>query len=336
MPPMSAISRKADSGWHISLKSVFNLERTSRVVGVVSENESEPLRTIASARSMLSTRAGCLGCIDQRVPAMSRFVFATILVIAFAGAAFAGWIAGMEAYNRGDYATAFEELLPVAKRGDSNAQNQIGYLYSRGLGVSRDYTEAEKWFRKAAEQGDPAAQSNLGYAFYGGQGVARNFEEAAEWLRKSAEQDGVNSVKAQALLGHLYVNGQGVPQDDQRAAKWLRKAAHRGHAQAQSELGVMYLNGKGVSKDGEKAAKLFRRAARKGHVQSQIFLGRMYSEGRGVGLDVVAANMWFEIAASYGNQIAQGLLHHAKNGMSPNQIAEARKLAREWLQKYGK
>ena len=59
---------------------------------------------------------------------MGRFVFATILVVAFAGEAFAGWTAGMEAYNRGDYATAFEELLPVAKRGDPDAQNEIGYM----------------------------------------------------------------------------------------------------------------------------------------------------------------------------------------------------------------
>jgi hypothetical protein len=68
---------------------------------------------------------------------------------------------GVDAYNRGDYATAYREFLPLAKQGDAKAQNNLGVMYDNGLGAPQDYAEAVRWYRLAAEQGVAEAQNNL-------------------------------------------------------------------------------------------------------------------------------------------------------------------------------
>ena len=44
-------------------------------------------------------------------------------------------------------------------------------MYATGQGVSQDYAEALKWYRKATEQGLAEAQLNLGLMYYNGWGT---------------------------------------------------------------------------------------------------------------------------------------------------------------------
>ena len=55
-----------------------------------------------------------------------------------------------------------------------------------------------------------------------------------------------------------------------------------------------------------------------------------YAEGRGVPQDYVRAHMWFSLAAAQGEQRAVKTLEMAERKMTPDQIAEAQKLARDW------
>ena len=63
---------------------------------------------------------------------------------------------------------------------------------------------------KAAEQGDAEAQNNLGLAYYNGKGVTQDYVEAVKWWRKAAKQSNAN---AQYKLGLIYADGWGVKQD---------------------------------------------------------------------------------------------------------------------------
>ena len=90
------------------------------------------------------------------------------------------------------------ELLSKAKTGDAIAEYTLGNMYSAGKGVSRDYAEAVKWYRKAAEQGYVRAQESLGFMYEKGQGIPRDYAEAIKWFRKAAEQG-----DAVALWPHL-------------------------------------------------------------------------------------------------------------------------------------
>ena len=52
----------------------------------------------------------------------------------------------------------FEQTKAKAEKGDAFSQYILGYMYSKGQGVPKDFREAVKWFRKAAEQGQVLAQ----------------------------------------------------------------------------------------------------------------------------------------------------------------------------------
>ena len=69
---------------------------------------------------------------------------------------------GVDAYNRGDYATALREFTLLAEQGDAVAQTSLGKMRSEGLGVPQDYKTAVKWYTLAAELGNAEAQYKLG------------------------------------------------------------------------------------------------------------------------------------------------------------------------------
>ena len=106
--------------------------------------------------------------------------------------------------------------------------------------------------------------------------------------------------------------------------------ADRGDADAQFNLGLLYNKGKGVPQNYAEAMIWFRKAAEQGHPVAKLNLGVMYAEGRGVQQDYVRAHMWFNLSAAQGEQKAVKALDMAERRMTPVQIAEAQKLAREW------
>jgi len=66
--------------------------------------------------------------------------------------------------------------------------------------------------------------------------------------------------------------------------------------------------------------------------QALYQLGLCYSTGQGVEFDLVRAHKYFNLAAMKG--VAEARLWRAElaTQMSPNEIAEAQRLARLWLQ----
>jgi uncharacterized protein len=60
-------------------------------------------------------------------------------------------------------------------------------------------------------------------------------------------------------------------------------------------------------------------------------LGLLYSTGQGVPLDHVAAHKWFNLAAMAGNPVAREWRKELAGEMTPDEIAEAQRQAREWL-----
>ena len=167
---------------------------------------------------------------------------------------------GYAAYQAGDFATAIQELTPLAEVGNASAQYYLGNIYSDGQGVPQDNAEAVQWYRLAADQGNAFAQYNLGNMYINGQGVPQDPAEAVKWFRLAAEQ---GYAFAQYNLGVMYGNGRGIPQDPAEAVKWYRLAAEQGHTSAQYNLGYMYESG--VFKDYVMAHMWFNIASANGH-----------------------------------------------------------------------
>ncbi len=86
------------------------------------------------------------------------------------------------------------------------------------------------------------------------------------------------------------------------------------------------------------ALREWRPLAEQGYAKAQLFLGNMYFFGQGVSKDYVQAYMWFDLAASKfspgedGDKVVKARDDVAKR-MTPAQISEAHKLAREWRSK---
>ena len=71
--------------------------------------------------------------------------------------------------------------------------------------------------------------------------------------------------------------------------------------------------------------------AKQGRADALYNLGLAYSTGQGVDVDFVAAHKWFNLAAMKGSEIAKNWRAQISREMNMNQIAEAQRLAREWL-----
>ncbi|HEY2008098.1 MAG TPA: hypothetical protein VGH23_03850 [Rhizomicrobium sp.] len=75
----------------------------------------------------------------------------------------------------------------------------------------------------------------------------------------------------------------------------------------------------------------YERDAREGRADALYNLGLAYSTGQGVGIDMVAAHKWFNLAAVRGVEAAKSWRNQLAAEMTTGQIAEAQRLAREWL-----
>ena len=87
------------------------------------------------------------------------------------------------------------------------------------------------------------------------------------------------------------------------------------------------------AKDYTEALKWLRAAADQGHPLAQTKLGIMYEDGEGVPQDRVLAHMWFSLAAAQGSELAGAFVSELTKEMTPAEIAEAERLAREWKRK---
>jgi hypothetical protein len=100
--------------------------------------------------------------------------------------------------------------------------------------------------------------------------------------------------------------------------------AYNGHF-----AGIYWRGGWGVLQDFAEAVKWERLAAEQGFPEAQIILGTSYWRGKGVPLDLVLAHMWLNLASA--QQADAGSLRDTiAKEMTPGQIAEAQRLAREW------
>ncbi|HBD11870.1 MAG TPA: hypothetical protein DCZ13_06960 [Porticoccaceae bacterium] len=180
--------------------------------------------------------------------------------------------------------------IAAANSGDIEAQLALGKLYIDGLTVPQNYEESLKWFRKAADQGNARAIYNIGVFYDRGYGVEKSFEKAAEWYQKAADA---------------------------------------GYPFALYNIGVMYEYGQIFPKDLDKARGYYLQAAEKGEPSAQFSLGLLYEKGLGVEQDLVKAYMWWDITGE-GHRYAAHNRDSLEEDMTPEQIAEAKQLARDW------
>ena len=180
-------------------------------------------------------------------------------------------------YNAGSYIKALNSFYVLAKKGDIEAQFNVGMIYAEGKGVKADIAEAMRWYEKSAKQGNGAAQYNLAQLYYekGQKDEPHAYEKAKYWYEKAIE----NNVKeAYNNLAALYMHGLGVEQNEQKAFELFAKAAQLGDSEAQVNLAVMYAWGKDIKHDKMKAYENLKKALRNGKSEASEYLDKLCKE----------------------------------------------------------
>ena len=235
---------------------------------------------------------------------------------------------------------SIEEIRQHAEEGIVEAQWLLGYKYYHGVEVPEDLGLAVKWFRKGARKGYARAQRALGEMYENGMGVEQSHRKALGWYLKAAKQ---GERRAQVSVAMIYSHGMpdgdsdrrnwprfGVRLDDAEALKWFRPAAEDGHTMASYRLGVMFDRGLGTESDQAEAGRWYLKAADQDYPPAQIEIGRRYRDGHGVVTDLVRAHMWLSIAGKDELYAVEQELASVAKAMTPEQIAEAERLASEW------
>lgn len=74
------------------------------------------------------------------------------------------------------------KFLERAKRGDAIAQVEYGTLMKT---QRANYKEALKWYRRAAKKGNTRAYLNIGFMYMDGLGVPKDRQKALGWFQKA-------------------------------------------------------------------------------------------------------------------------------------------------------
>lgn len=131
-----------------TLISVASAGAPSHMCDILAANPYDPLRVAKGVDSQaIDARRAIIACSDavRIYPKELRFQFQ--LARAYRGAA--------------NYDEAIYWYRKAAEGGYAGAQNSLGVMYARGLGLKQSCAKAVEWYLKAAAQGYKIARLNL-------------------------------------------------------------------------------------------------------------------------------------------------------------------------------
>lgn len=120
----------------------------------------------------------------------------------------------------GDYQTALQELQPLARQGNANAQFKLAQMYRLGEGIPQDNAEAAKWYGRAAKQGDSISQYNLGRFYAMGEGVPKDVVMAYMWFNLAAASGFESAVDNRYLVERQMSPAQ-ISEAQSLSREWL-------------------------------------------------------------------------------------------------------------------
>ena len=160
---------------------------------------------------------------------MRHGVFAALILAGAVPLAAQSVKAGIDAWQKADYAGAVEIWRPLAEKGDADAAFNLGQAYRLGRGVQTNLGAAQTWFERAARDGHLDAQATLGLMlFQNGNQIA-----GLRWLRQAADK---GDPRAMLVYGTALFNGDSVTQDPVLGYAYVSRAAAQGLAPAKETL----------------------------------------------------------------------------------------------------
>ncbi|MGQ0798993.1 MAG: caspase family protein [Pseudomarimonas sp.] len=128
------------------------------------------------------------------------------------------------AMDRANYQTALQVWMDQATAGSAEAQNYVGEIYLKGLGIAPDYDLAALWFKKSVAQGFNRAKTNLGYLYEQGLGVEKDQTKALNLYREASGITGDDLLFASTVKVQLQAKDSEIGQLKQTVEEREREA----------------------------------------------------------------------------------------------------------------
>ncbi|MEI6519611.1 MAG: tetratricopeptide repeat protein, partial [bacterium] len=205
--------------------------------------------------------------------------------------------------------TQRQKLLILAKKGDPDSQEQLGWAYETGnCGtqiISIDYIEAIKWYKEAAKNGKTFSLFRLGTIYEN----HNNLKVAYSYYSQAADQCHEKSIEKVMLFGEKYnidissinhnskqesVNKIVERNDEQnKIILNLEIESLKGDINSQLKLGKIFFK----YEDYKQAFKWYSMAANKGDRTAQWMIGTMFETGKGVIENLDESIVWYKKSA---------------------------------------
>lgn len=208
-----------------------------------------------------------------------------------------------------DKTTLLTWYQQIANQDYAPAQNNLAYIYDKGIGVQEDDVKAFEWYKKAADQGYLMAQNNVGYLYKHGKGTTKDLKAAVKYYQLAAKQ---GYAPAQNNLGYMLENGLGTEKQEEEAINWYEKAANQDNKEGLFNLAHMHRHGKGTAINKEMAFSLYEEAAELNYTLAQYEVGFMYENGIGSSRNFSRAKDWYTEAWKNGSEKAKEGLERLK------------------------
>ncbi len=188
----------------------------------------------------------------------------------------------IELLKQDKYAKAVALLQEGAERNFPKTQYLLGRCYEEGWGVSKNFSEAFKWYKKASNQELPEAKLKTGAFYFYGLGTDQSYDLAFQLISSTSE----TTPESDCILGMMYFYGLGVDKDYSLGITKLVKAATLGNGRAQNVLGLAYETGIGVAQNNDSTFYYFSLASANGITEARLNLAVCYIEGIGTAVDL--------------------------------------------------
>jgi len=143
--------------------------------------------------------------------------------------------AGVAAYDKGHYATAYKLWTSIDDE-DIAAMRNVAMMERTGQGTAKDPKAAEAMFRRAAAAGLPTAQADLADMLLKGEAGPPDPKRALPLLEAAAAAD---HPIAEYELGQIYEAGDLLPRNLEVARNLYAAAATHGMKEAQDRLDAL-------------------------------------------------------------------------------------------------
>lgn len=211
-----------------------------------------------------------------------------------------------EAYNVGDFTSAFTLYSKLSDAGNADAQTSLAFMLQKEQGCQKDEKRALELYIKAADAKQPYALFNLAILYANGIGGVTHDQFKAHDLHMEAATREVPPAMYEVAL--MLERGLGCIQNYSEAAFWYEEGAKRGHLESFNNLGALYKEGHGVDIDEAKTFICFSRAAEGGLAQGLYNLGMLYDQGFGCEQDHDEALDLCRKAAYKGHEKAKEII----------------------------